>query len=357
MEDLTILITGAGATGVYGVIKGLKRNGERNIRIIGVDVDPHIASRHFVDQFHLVPHRTDANFMPSILELMKKEQVDILFPIPTLDLDLFSENKSLIESLGKKVIVSDKPWLTIANNKMMLYRHLNKGSVSCVPNSVLVNEVDEFIKAVEMLGYPDLPVTIKKPLSTGAQGFRVLDKKIDRLEILLNRNPNVTLTTLEEILVTLKSASLFPELIVQEYLPGEEYDVDVLAQRGQMLIAIPRKNEMMLWGMSLLCRAEKHDGLISLAREIMFSLKLSYVISLTFKFSRDGTPKIIEINPRVPASIIAAIGSGVNLPYLAVKIALGERVELPEVRWGTRMIRYWDEIVVLPDGQIERFTF
>ena len=53
----------------------------------------------------------------------------------------------------------------------------------------------------------------------------------------------------------------------------------------------------------------------------------------------NGDYKIIEINPRVPASLRAAAVSGVNFPEIIVKDALGEST--PEVHYTTgKVLRY-----------------
>lgn len=350
MNDVTVLITGIGAQGVYGVVKGLRQNGERNVRIIGVDIDADIASRYFVDQFYLVPPRTSPEFMPTILEIAEKERVDLLFPVPTTELEVFSVAKPQLEIKVKRVLVSDIPGLAIANNKEKLYRHLAQGDIDCVAEFRIVEDLQCFIRGAKELGYPRVPVCMKKPVSMGAQGFRILDENADRVEVLLQRFPDSTVTNLESVASILSSAKPFPRLILQEYLPGPEYDVDVLARDGETLIAIPRKNERMLWGMSLVSSAEKHEEIISLTARIVREFKLSYVVSPSFRIARDGRPKIIEINPRVPGSIIAAIGAGANLPYLAVKMALGEEIPIPRIQWHTRMIRYWEELVILSEN-------
>ena len=50
LNDITVLMTGAGAPGAPGILRCYKNNGERNIRIIGVD----IKDRH---RQPLSPHR------------------------------------------------------------------------------------------------------------------------------------------------------------------------------------------------------------------------------------------------------------------------------------------------------------
>jgi hypothetical protein len=47
---------------------------------------------------------------------------------------------------------------------------------------------------------------------------------------------------------------------------------------------------------------------------------------------------------------VAPLGAGVNLPYLAIKLALGEEVEVPDIEWETEMVRFWEELIVGPTG-------
>jgi carbamoyl-phosphate synthase large subunit len=60
---------------------------------------------------------------------------------------------------------------------------------------------------------------------------------------------------------------------------------------------------------------------------------------------------VIEINPRVAGTIVMGVGAGANLPYLGVKYALGESLPPVDVEWGTRMVRYWQELFRTPEGE------
>jgi predicted ATP-grasp superfamily ATP-dependent carboligase len=44
---------------------------------------------------------------------------------------------------------------------------------------------------------------------------------------------------------------------------------------------------------------------------------------------RDGTPKLMEINPRVPACFRITLAAGIDFPYMIAKLAMGE--EIPRV--------------------------
>ena len=66
-------------------------------------------------------------------------------------------------------------------------------------------------------------------------------------------------------------------------------------------------------------------------------------IGIQVKLDIHNTPQILEINPRLQGSIINCVAAGVNLPYLGVKLHLGEEILLPAPIWGIQMVRRWEE--------------
>jgi len=354
MGDITILLTGCGSEGAYGVIKSLRANAERSIRMIGIDTNSEIANRYAVDEYCIPPRRSDPNFIPFVAHLARRKGVDVIFPIPTLELEMFAAKRSLFEAQGQRVIVSSEESLRVANNKALLFRWMNEKGFPCTPHFRTVQCWEDFVSAVQVMGYPGRRACFKPPVSTGAQGFRVLDASTNRLELLLNAPPASTITNLEALRDVLASAYPFPELVVMEYLPGVEYDVDVLVNKGKVLSMVPRRNRRMWYGMSLFCTTEYQQEIMRQTEEIVVSLGLSYVVSLSFKMDGAGAPKLIEINPRIPGSIISATMAGVNMPYLAVKLALGETVDIPPILWGTEMVRHWEEFFLSPEGKVLR---
>lgn len=346
MKDLKVLITGCGSEGAHGVLKSLRANQERTITVIGLDTDPQIATRYLLDKYFTPPRRYDPAYIPYVLELAARESVDIVYPIPTEELELFASVNDTFERQGQRLVVSSSTALSIANNKARLYQYIKEAGLACAPRYRIVSSWVEFVAAVQDFGYPQERVCFKPSKGTGSKGFRILDSKINRLDLLLHGSPTTTFMRLEELAPILEPADIFPEIVVMEYLPGDEYDIDVLAHEGKTLSVIPRKNERMWYGMSLICTAISYPELINYSHTIVSALGLSYVVNISFKMDRQNAPKLIEINPRIPGSIISATMSGVNMPYLAVKLALGEPVSIPPVRWGTKMIRYWDELFI-----------
>ena len=73
-------------------------------------------------------------------------------------------------------------------------------------------------------------------------------------------------------------------------------------------------------------------------------MNLDYNINIQMRYSSDGIPKMVEINPRVSGTIVLCTAAGANMPYLGVKLALGESIPPVDPEYGTRMIRYWEEV-------------
>ncbi len=349
MSEITVLITGAGAPGASGIIKSL-RAADREIRIVGVDVNADAYGFAFTDAEYTVPYGDEEGYIPRLTEIAAAEAVDVVLPLTTREISPLSAHRNRFDAT---VMVSPFESLQVANNKGRLYDFLESEGFDSAPAFRQVGSKDAFVKAVKSLGYPDQPVCFKPPVASGMRGFRILDESTDRTTRLLEEKPGTPITTLSEILPVLSAADQFPELAVMEYLPGEEYSVDTLAMGEEVGPVVPRSRSRTRAGITFEGTVEQNEQLIEESREICEALGLEYNINLQFRYNADGEPKLIEINPRVSGTIIMCVGAGVNLPALGVTHALGEPLPSTEIDWGTQMVRYWDELFQSPSG--ERF--
>ena len=51
MRDLTILLSASGSPSIPGLVECFKKNGERNIRIVGMDMSEEPSAKYLVDKF------------------------------------------------------------------------------------------------------------------------------------------------------------------------------------------------------------------------------------------------------------------------------------------------------------------
>jgi carbamoyl-phosphate synthase large subunit len=256
----------------------------------------------------------------------------------------FAKSQKEFEAAGIKCLVSPVESLEIANNKSRLYEFLQWRGLP-VPEFRVVETVEQFKEAIKELGYPGKPVCFKPSVSNGSRGFRIISEQMNELDLLFNQKPSALYMSPADAIRILSSGK-FPELLVSEYLPGEEYSVDCLANRGETVLVVPRLRKRMINGISVEGEFVKEESIIAYCSKVIKELKLHGNIGIQVKRSVAGQFLMLEINPRVQGSIATCLGAGINLPVLAIKQELGLPTSSSdlEVRWGTKFSRYWEEV-------------
>ena len=344
LSEIRLLMTGIGAPGAPGIIKSLRHNQERNIFIVGVDSDLEGAiGKGLVDKSYSIPQASDPNFIQELLIISRNEKVSIILPLVTKELFIFSKAKPMFDKIGINVIISNYEKLNIANNKYTLMVHCKDIGIP-VPSFRLVGNLKEFITACTLLGYPKKRICFKPPLSNGLRGFRIVNDTEDKMNNLINEKPNNVYIGYDEFISIARDSSFFPELLVMEYLPGKEYSVDALGDGNKCIKVIPRSRDKIKMGISFVGTTIEDNRIIEYSSKIVESLKLFGNIGFQFREDENGIPKIIESNPRVQGTIVLCTASGYNMVYNAVKIALGEKPIDYQIKWNTKMVRFWDEL-------------
>lgn len=337
-----ILMTGAGAPGAAGIIFCLQS--DPSIQLTVADADENAVGKYLARDFVQIPRAEDQGFTDAVLNCCLEKHIHAVLPLVTKELFPLSQYKARFEERGIRVLVSSQEAINIANNKSACYCFLKERRIA-VPEFFVVNTVDEFIRAAFELGHPQKQFCFKPSLSNGSRGVRIVADSLNESEQLFNSKPYNLYITYTHALKIL-SAQPFPELLVSEYLPGEEYSVDCLADKGTTELVIPRLRKKMINGISVQGEINKDDLIIDYCKKIIKAIGLHGNIGIQVKYAQDGQPMLLEINPRVQGSIVAGLGAGVNLPLLAIKQELGLPIETEElnVKWGTKFSRYWTEV-------------
>jgi carbamoyl-phosphate synthase large subunit len=262
----------------------------------------------------------------------------------TRELIPLSNHKPEFELAGTMLPVSPVASLEIANNKSRLYEFMQWRGMP-VPAFRIIEKGEQLKDAAEELGYPQKAICFKPSISNGSRGFRIISEKMNELDLLLNFKPGTTYINLNEAIRLLSSGAI-PEILVSEYLPGEEYSVDCLAKNGDPVLIIPRLRKKMISGISVQGEIIRNEHIISYCAGIIRELKLHGNIGIQVKASAEGEWLILEINPRVQGTISSTLGAGINLPVLAIKQELGLPIadSEKEIKWGTKFSRYWTEV-------------
>lgn len=343
------MITGAGAPGAPSIIRCLRKNGERPIRIVGVDMNPLASTRRMTDLFFPVPAAKDPMFLEKVMEICLQEKVDVIVPLVTRELYLFAEHKSAFEERGIRVSVMPLPVLKIVNNKLRLLTKMRELGME-TPAFEPARTVDEVKTACKKLGYPENAVCVKSSEGNGSRGVRIIDAHKSHFDLLFNEKPNSMYMSYHDLIAALEEKTEIPEMMVMEFLPGEEYGVDALCDHGRVLCIAGRYNMAVNSSIPQASVVENREEPLKIAAELIEKLGMDGNVNFDFKYDVSGNARLIEINPRLSATITAYAPAGVNFPYLRVKQLLGEQISVPQVRAGVAMQRRYAEVFFDPNG-------
>ena len=74
MRKITVLVTAAGNVFMPGTLACLKNNGERDIRLIGADMNEDPTILQMCDAAYQVPGCTDPSYADVLLDICRKEE-------------------------------------------------------------------------------------------------------------------------------------------------------------------------------------------------------------------------------------------------------------------------------------------
>lgn len=339
---IRVLMTGAGAPGAAGILKCLSQ--DERIEVLAADANEEAVGHYLCKHFIRIPRADDPLFTATLLSICREMNIHVILPLVTNELVHFASHTNEFEMAGTRLLVTPLASLEIAINKSRLYEFLQWRGIP-VPEFRIVETITQFQSAITELGYPAKTVCFKPSLSNGSRGFRKLSEQVDEADLLFHYKPWQTYLRKEDALRILSSAP-FPELLLSEYLPGPEYSVDCLCNRGEARLVIPRLRKKMINGITVEGEFTKQPEIIDYCTAIIKELQLHGNIGIQVKQAANGQFLLLEINPRVQGTISATLGAGINLPVLAIKQALDIPVapEEMEIRWGVRFTRYWDEV-------------
>lgn len=334
-------MTGAGAPGGPGIIKALKKNKE--ISLHTADMNPYASGRFLSDYFHQIPPADNPNFLNHLVDICVKNNIKIIFPLVTKELLKLSKHKQTFAKKGIEVIVSDHDSLRISNDKGRLYSHLYSNKIN-LPRFKVVGNFDDLISGIYDLGYPNHPVVIKPCIGNGSRGIRVIDDKKNRFDMLFNEKPSSIYCRLSDIKDTLANREI-PEMLISEFLPGEELTIDTIIQDKEPQLCLIRARNRMTEGISTSGTFIENKEVEEYIFQICKSLPgLSGPVGFQLKKSNKGSYLLLESNPRIQGTSIASLGLGINFPQLCIDSMIGKKIKAPSKLSGVSFARYYTEV-------------
>lgn len=281
----------------------------------------------------VVPRLDDPKFIPTMLEICKSNEIDVIFPISSIDLEIMSENKYLFEENGTKVSILPYDKLMVANNKIELHKRFGK----YMPEEIEPKDIEQVYDFIESHD----KICVKLADMCGAKGFAVVDDEKCLDVSLFHRFGKKHYISNVQLCEIVEDGNF--NVILQEYHEGLDYTVSLLADHGKVTHIVGYVGYLLEFGSIMFGEIKANEKAFEIARELVEKLKLDGNIGIDFILKEDGSVVLLEINPRINASLPFVAEAGCNMAYLRMLQLVGEDVSNIEcnVNEGLKMKKYF----------------
>jgi predicted ATP-grasp superfamily ATP-dependent carboligase len=267
------------------------------------------------------PKQDPGHFIEFLLKAIKKNYYDCLFPMEEETLLLLAQYQTEI-SKYTYFLIPDIQKIKFVRDKGSLIQFAENHGIPTPktfytpPSSALWSNETTFTKKPLPFDSIPLPAVIKPRISSGSFGIAYVENREDLIPFYQ------------------KVHTRYPFPLIQEWIPdgGGTFGFSALFDETSNVKAAFTHRKLRMYpiqgGASTLREGVEHPRIMELGLSLLKSLNWIGVAMMEFKVDpRDGIPKLMEINPRFWGSLQLAIVSGVDFPYLILKMARQENFE------------------------------
>lgn len=346
-DKIRVLITGVGG-GSHGleIMKALRLS-DISYYICGSDMSKQSLGLFKADKGYVVPAAFDDKYIPAILDICEKEEIQVIFHGSEPELKVLSENREIFEEKGIFLPFNSREVINVCLNKKQTFIFLQNQGIP-IPKTVAVDS-EKDLDAVDFL-----PAIIKPYIGGGG-------------------STNTFIAQDEEELIFFSKYILKygRKPLVQQYIgsPDNEYTVGVLSDRDGNIISTIAIRRYILSGLSNRLKVPSISNrneilavssgisqgeivneteLLDQCRQIAFTLGSKGPINIQCRFVNNKVYPF-EINPRFSGTTYMRALAGVNEPDLLIKkYVLNEAIPENIVPKTGLVIRGLEEMFITP---------
>lgn len=317
-ESLTVILSAVWSTTAQSVAKGFQRQDRYDVTVIGTGDEPpaETAGTHFVDIYHRVPSPTPANptdYVDALISLTEQYNSDLVVPLREEMMPALARSRERFAPAT--LLVSTPATVQRCNDKAAMAEFLHEKGFE-TPRTVVPDSPAENAVADAELDYP----IIAKP-RRGISTSDVYELSGPAELPLVNR---------------------IGDPILQSKVSGDEFTVDTFSDKDGVLCAVPRERLTTSGGVSVHGRTVDRPALTRQVRKLVDELDI-YGPANVQCFQTGGGFSILEVNPRFSGTLALTIAAGMNTPRMALELAAGDPITIPNTFDQITMCRYWDE--------------
>lgn len=290
----------------------------KELKIYGADMTGTAPALAYCDYIRKVVAMKDPEYIDNLLRICKDDNIDLLIPTIDTDLLVLSENKELFERIGTKVMISDPDKIKICRDK----NNTSQFFVDCGLHAPMpVNSWREY-----NAGYPAF---IKpKDGSSSLNAFKVENE--EELELY---------------------ACHVEDYIVQQFVSGREYTIDIFCDwNGIPISIVPRERMQVRAGEVLKTKINLDQIMVEESKTLCRAFKPCGPMTVQLIRDDQGIDWFIEINPRFGGGAPLSMKAGARSAESILRLLDGETIEDQPIADNAIYSRF-DQSVCINEGE------
>jgi len=296
-------------------VRSLGRRGLRVAAVATVRNAPAFSSRWCQRGFVFPAMEASDDYRAMLEEWLGRPGARVLIPSHDGTIALLRAHRARVEQ-RVRLALADEPALAIAVNKERTLAVARRLGLH-VPREVVVRGVGDVPVALNEIGLPAVIKPCESWVRNGREGAWI--------------GPQLVVNS-EEARQAVEAVTRFGEAVLfQQLLTGRREAVSLLYANGEVYARFAqwaRRTIPPLGGQSVLRQSIAIPSDIGRqAESLVRDINLEGYSEVEFRRDSAGIPYLMEINPRLSASVEVAVRAGVDFPYLLYQWASGGPIE------------------------------
>lgn len=255
-------------------------------------------------------------YLACLEQVLDSTEARVLIPSSDITIALISKYRERIEQRVRLAVAKESA-LSIAINKERTLEVAKRLGLS-VPRGVNVSGVCEVKSALREIGLPAVIKPVESWMWSEQHGMRV---------------QSLLVTNLEEAQRAVEKLTIYGKTtLFQQFLPGRRDAMSFIYAHGQIYARFAqwaKRTNPPLGGTSVVRQSiSVPEDIGEQAERLIREIELEGYSEVEFRRDRGGHPYLMEINPRLSASVGLAVQAGVDFPYLLYQWANGGRIDV-----------------------------
>ncbi|WP_411369064.1 ATP-grasp domain-containing protein [Pseudidiomarina salilacus] len=280
------------------------------------------------DKSYTVPSVDSDEYIPRLLEICQDNNIGLVVSLFDIDLPYLAKARAQFLKRGIEVAVSDPEVIDIANDKWQTYLFLTEKNIATPRTYLILNDALEDLGGSKI----EFPVIVKPRWGMGSLSVFKADNG-QELEFFYH----YAIRQIEKSYLNILSRDdLAKSVLVQEFIPGKEYGLDVFNNlKGDHIQTIAKQKLAMRSGETDMSKVIENKQLNQIGENLSKVLRHRGNLDVDVLENTAGELFVLEMNARFGGGYPFSHLAGANFPRALVDMAMDRYIQPSKIQYGT----------------------